>query len=202
LPCPRSADSTTATSAAQRSRRRRALDSPARRSERTRRSRDGLLPALRFDMRSSSSRWHAPRAGRTSIAAMIGAADRDRFVASTAGIEFWLTTTLRAAVKACTDLALLRRRSKRPRVGLLDHVFWMQPPAATRATDTSSVNSARNLLQSGVASKLDATAWSDSRSEKSKSSRKRERQPAPPSDTCSGPLEAITRAARAPQGSR
>jgi hypothetical protein len=113
-----------------------------------------------------------------------------------------LLGTLRAAVKACTDLALLRRRSKRPRVGLLDHVFWMQPPAATRATDTSSVNSARNLLQSGVASKLDATAWSDSRSEKSKSSRKRERQPAPPSDTCSGPLEAITRAARAPQGSR
>src|SRR2546427_172231 len=83
LPCPRSADSIAATSAAQRSRRRRTLDSPARRSERTRRSRDGLLPAVRFDMRSSSSRWHAPRAGRTSIAAMIGAADRDRFVAST-----------------------------------------------------------------------------------------------------------------------
>jgi len=41
LPCPRSADSITATSAAQRSRKRRTLDSPARRSERTRRSRDG-----------------------------------------------------------------------------------------------------------------------------------------------------------------
>src|SRR3989454_662527 len=45
----------------------------------TRRSRDGLLPAVRFDMRSSSSRWHAPPAGRTSIAAMIGAADRGAF---------------------------------------------------------------------------------------------------------------------------
>ena len=41
LPCPRSADSITATSAAQRSRKRRTIDSPARRSERTRRSRDG-----------------------------------------------------------------------------------------------------------------------------------------------------------------
>src|SRR2546428_5592390 len=47
-----------------------------------------------------------------------------------------LLGTLRAALKARTDLvlenlalrqqlALLRRRSKRPRVGLLDRVFWM-----------------------------------------------------------------------------
>src|SRR2546428_11402458 len=53
-----------------------------------RRSRDGLLPAVRFYMRSSPSRWHAPRTGRTSIAAMIGAADWDRFVASTPGSSF------------------------------------------------------------------------------------------------------------------
>src|SRR3989454_12740502 len=47
-----------------------------------------------------------------------------------------LLGTLRAALKVRTDLvlenlalrqqlALLRRRSKRPRVGLLDRVFWM-----------------------------------------------------------------------------
>src|SRR5260370_22890103 len=64
------------------------------------------------------------------------AAPIGHFVDSTAAIEFWPRTALRAALRSRTDLtlenlalrqqlALLRRQSKRPQFGRLDRLLWI-----------------------------------------------------------------------------